>query len=196
MWLRSFSAALPGVRRAHTDDEVRAWFREVVVPGQETWVATVDGSVVAMMTLDGDDLDQLYIDPAWQGRGIGRRLVDVAKERSPSGLTLWTFQVNEPPVASTSGTVSWWRSGPTDCATRSGSRTSGTCGALRERVSEAGCRGQCGSAAVRSTSTSCPEKPSRATPRRVLAVVNAGPMTDAVRRCQAAPRTAPSSLTT
>ncbi|MGA5276374.1 GNAT family N-acetyltransferase [Streptomyces cellulosae] len=96
VWLRSFSAALPGVRRAHTDHEVRAWIREVVVPGQETWVATVDDSVVAMMVLDGDDLDQLYIDAAWQGRGIGRRLVDVAKERSPSGLTLWTFQVNEP----------------------------------------------------------------------------------------------------
>ncbi|MFC8833882.1 GNAT family N-acetyltransferase [Streptomyces griseoincarnatus] len=95
VWLRSFTAALPGVRRAHTDDEVRAWIREVVVPGQETWVAMVDASVVAMMVREGDDLDQLYIDPAWQGRGIGGRLVDVAKERSPSGLTLWTFQVNE-----------------------------------------------------------------------------------------------------
>ncbi|MEU9585497.1 GNAT family N-acetyltransferase [Streptomyces werraensis] len=95
VWLRSFTAALPDVRRAHTDDEVRAWIREVVVPGRETWVATVDDSVVAMMVREGNDLDQLYIDPAWQGRGIGGRLVDVAKERSPSGLTLWTFQVNE-----------------------------------------------------------------------------------------------------
>ncbi|MGA5143637.1 GNAT family N-acetyltransferase [Streptomyces griseoincarnatus] len=95
VWLRSFTAALPGVRRAHTDDEVRAWIHEVVVPGQETWVATVDASVVAMMVRERDDLDQLYVDPAWQGAGIGGRLVDVAKERSPSGLTLWTFQVNE-----------------------------------------------------------------------------------------------------
>ncbi|KEG44281.1 GCN5 family acetyltransferase [Streptomyces griseorubens] len=95
VWLRSFTAALPGVRRAHTDDEVRTWIREVVVPGQETWVAVADGSVVAMMVREGNDLDQLYVDPAWQGRGIGGRLVDVAKERSPSGLTLWTFQVNE-----------------------------------------------------------------------------------------------------
>ncbi len=95
VWLRSFTAALPDVRRAHTDDEVRAWIREVVVPGREAWVATVDDSVVAMMVLDGEDLDQLYIDPAWHGRGIGGRLVDLAKERSPSGLTLWTFQVNE-----------------------------------------------------------------------------------------------------
>lgn len=96
VWLRSFTAALPSVRRAHTDDQVRSWFREVVVPGLETWVARVDGSVVGMMVLDGEDLDQLYLDPAWQGRGIGARLVKVAKQRRPAGLALWTFQVNEP----------------------------------------------------------------------------------------------------
>jgi GNAT superfamily N-acetyltransferase len=95
VWLRSFTAALPSVRRAHTDAQVRAWIREMVVPAQETWVATVEGSVVAMMVLDSEDLDQLYLDPAWQGRGIGGRLVDLAKQRSPSGLTLWTFQVNK-----------------------------------------------------------------------------------------------------
>ncbi|MEU6309563.1 GNAT family N-acetyltransferase [Streptomyces sp. NPDC047014] len=96
VWLRSFAAALPGVRRAHTDDQVRSWIREVVVPGQETWVAAVEDAVVAMMVLDGEELDQLYVDPARQGRGIGGRLVDLAKRRRPSGLTLWSFQVNEP----------------------------------------------------------------------------------------------------
>ncbi|MGW0858322.1 N-acetyltransferase family protein [Streptomyces sp. NPDC002690] len=96
VWLRSFTAALPSVRRAHTDDQVRSWFREVVVPGQETWVATFEDSVVAMMVLDSEDLDQLYLDPAWQGQGIGGRLVDLAKQRRPAGLALWTFQVNEP----------------------------------------------------------------------------------------------------
>lgn len=96
VWLRSFTAALPRVRRAHADEQVRSWFREVVVPGLETWVAMVDGAVVGMMVLDGEDLDQLYLDPAWQGRGIGGRLVQLAKERCPAGLALWTFQVNEP----------------------------------------------------------------------------------------------------
>ncbi|MFF7780128.1 GNAT family N-acetyltransferase [Streptomyces tanashiensis] len=95
VWLRSFDAALPSVRRAHTDDQVRSWFREVVVPGQETWVATVEGAAVGMVVLDGEELDQLYLDPAWQGQGIGGRLVDLAKRRRPAGLALWTFQVNE-----------------------------------------------------------------------------------------------------
>ncbi|MFF3836530.1 GNAT family N-acetyltransferase [Streptomyces sp. NPDC001930] len=96
VWLRSYAAALPDVRRAHTDDEVRYWLREMVVPAQETWVATVEDTVVAMMVLDGEDLDQLYIDPPWRGRGIGDRLVELAKRRSTAGLTLWTFQVNAP----------------------------------------------------------------------------------------------------
>ncbi|MEK8143357.1 GNAT family N-acetyltransferase [Streptomyces sp. M10(2022)] len=95
VWLRSFAAALPRVRRVHTDDQVRSWFREVVVPGQETWVVTVEDSVVAMMVLEGEDLDQLYLDPTWRGQGIGSRLVDLAKQRRPSGLALWTFQINE-----------------------------------------------------------------------------------------------------
>ncbi len=96
VWLRSYRAALPGVRRAHSDDEVRGWFRDVVVPERETWVADAGGRVVGLMVLSPGDLDQLYLDPDWRGRGLGDRLVALAKERSPDGLELWTFQVNGP----------------------------------------------------------------------------------------------------
>lgn len=56
--------------------------------------------------------------------------------------------------------------------------------------------GQSGSATVRSTSTSCPAKPSCATPKSVLAEVKAGPRAEAVSRCQARPRSSLSSLRT
>ncbi|MFF7370874.1 GNAT family N-acetyltransferase [Streptomyces tricolor] len=97
VYLRSFAAALPTVVRPHTDDEVREYIRDVVVPARETWVAEAAGSgVVGLMVLHGESLSQLYLDPGWRGRGIGDRFVALAKERSPRGLTLWTFQVNKP----------------------------------------------------------------------------------------------------
>ncbi len=48
------------------------------------------------MVVNGDELSQLYLDPDWRGRGLGDRFVELAKERSPEGLELWTFQVNKP----------------------------------------------------------------------------------------------------
>ncbi|MFD7057669.1 GNAT family N-acetyltransferase [Streptomyces mirabilis] len=96
VWLRSFTAALPTVRRAHGDDEVRSWFSYVVVPQCETWVAVAEGSVIGLLVLDGEELEQLYLDPSWRGRGVGDRFMDLAKQQRPDGLGLWTFQVNGP----------------------------------------------------------------------------------------------------
>lgn len=96
VWLRSFAAALPTVRRAHGDDEVRSWFAQVIVPQRESWVAVAGGSVVGLLVLDGAELEQLYLEPSWRGRGLGDRFADLAKRRRPGGLDLWTFQVNAP----------------------------------------------------------------------------------------------------
>ncbi len=93
-YLDSFRAtyAFPLV---HTDAEVRAWIREVVVATEETWVA-VDGSgrIVGFMALTDDQLDQLYLAPGSTGRGIGGRLLSLAMERRPAGFELYTFQEN------------------------------------------------------------------------------------------------------
>jgi len=98
VWLRSFSAALPTIVRPRTDDDVRDYFREVVVPLRETWVADAGagGGIVGVMVLRDDELSQLYLHPDWRGRGLGDRFVALAKERSPGGLGLWAFQINEP----------------------------------------------------------------------------------------------------
>jgi GNAT superfamily N-acetyltransferase len=39
-------------------------------------------------------VEQLYVAPDWIGRGVGGRLLDLAKERRPDGLDLYCFQVN------------------------------------------------------------------------------------------------------
>lgn len=96
--LRSRAAVLPTVAWPRSDDEVRDYFRDVVVPHRETWVAeaSAEGGIVGVMVLAGDKVAQLYLLPDWRGRGIGDLFVALAKERSPGGLTLWTFQVNKP----------------------------------------------------------------------------------------------------
>jgi uncharacterized protein (DUF924 family) len=45
----------------HTEDEVRARFREVVLLECEVWVADDDG-VIALLVLKDDWFDQLYVD--------------------------------------------------------------------------------------------------------------------------------------
>ena len=80
---------------AHTDDEVRGWVRDKLVETEETWVAVDGARVVGMMVVGPGQLEQLYVAPDRLGDGIGRQLVDTAKDRSPDGLSLWTFQVND-----------------------------------------------------------------------------------------------------
>lgn len=95
VYLRSFNAAMPSVRQAHSDEEVRGWVRDVLVPAG-VLVAEVDTRVVGLIALSDDWIEQLYVDPAWQRCGIGTQLLSLAKHRRPSGLQLWTFQVNRP----------------------------------------------------------------------------------------------------
>ena len=95
VWLGSRHASFPAIPLpVHSDDEVREWFATVVLPTREVWVAAVDDEVVALLVLEGDWVDQLYVDPDWTGRGLGTRLLEVAKAERPAGLDLWAFQSN------------------------------------------------------------------------------------------------------
>src|SRR5215208_1056475 len=95
LWLRSRYASVPAIPPpVHSDDEVREHFASVVLPRRELWVIEIDGSLVAFLVLDNGWLAHLYVAPEWTGRGLGSRLVNLAKELHPNGLDLWTFQSN------------------------------------------------------------------------------------------------------
>ena len=95
VWLRSRRAAVPSIPPpVHSDDEVRAWFATIVVPTRETWVIEDEVGVVALLVMEGDWVDQLYVDPVYFGRRLGSQLLGLAKEHHPGGLDLWTFQAN------------------------------------------------------------------------------------------------------
>lgn len=86
--------AMPWLPVLHSDDETRGWVAEIVLPNQDVWVAEVDGEVVGYVSINGAELNDLYIRPGYQGRGIGTALLEQAKGRSPDELSLWAFQRN------------------------------------------------------------------------------------------------------
>ena len=96
VYLSSRHAAVPAIPAlVHDDDDVRRWIAETVFPDQELWVAEDDASgVVGLMVLSGNWVDQLYVAPAWTGRGIGSELLSTARSLRPDGLQLWAFQSN------------------------------------------------------------------------------------------------------
>jgi len=95
LWCRSRAASVPSIPPAvHTDEEVHQWFAEVVLPTCEVWVADTQGEAKALMVLDHEWIDQLYVDPASTQGGIGGALLDHAMRERPTGLKLWTFQSN------------------------------------------------------------------------------------------------------
>lgn len=96
VWLTSWRATFD-FPLGHPDDDVRRWLVTELVPNHETWVAADPderGRVVALMALSDTKVEQLYVAPGWIGRGLGRRLLDLAKSRRPGGLDLYCFQVN------------------------------------------------------------------------------------------------------
>jgi GNAT superfamily N-acetyltransferase len=78
----------------HLADDVRAWFAEVVMATREVWLIEEEGLPVALLVLDGDWVDQLYVDPGYTGRSFGTQMLELAKQLRPDGLDLWTFQSN------------------------------------------------------------------------------------------------------
>lgn len=83
VWIRSYAAALPTVRRAHTDDEVREWFASVVVPRHEAWVAVDGWRVVGLLVLVEAEIEQLYLAPEWRGSANEEHEPDIRYKWDP-----------------------------------------------------------------------------------------------------------------
>jgi GNAT superfamily N-acetyltransferase len=89
----AFDDRLPWLTGLHTPEEDRWYYRERVFASCEVWGAVDDGAIAGFIAYRQDWIDQFYILPASQGRGLGSALLNVAKEASPR-LQLWTFQCN------------------------------------------------------------------------------------------------------
>jgi ribosomal protein S18 acetylase RimI-like enzyme len=96
IWRISRERSLPDFQRekGHFFYEDRDYFRDHILKNNQVWVVEAAQQPVAFMAMHEDFIDQLYIDPGYQRRGIGQALLNFARERSPDHVWLYTLQIN------------------------------------------------------------------------------------------------------
>jgi GNAT superfamily N-acetyltransferase len=77
----------------HTPQEDLFFIRDIVLPVQQVTVAEAGGQMAGFIAVKGEWVEQLYLDPAWTGRGIGSRLLAAATD-GLSVVKLHCFQAN------------------------------------------------------------------------------------------------------
>lgn len=88
-----FSETYPDFPEVHTDKDDLEHFTSVL-ENEDVRVARSGGKIIGYIAFSPGQLNKLYIDPEFQGHGLGEKLVDLAKDENDH-LLLWTFQVNE-----------------------------------------------------------------------------------------------------
>lgn len=108
---RSAAVAVGAMPAAvHPASDMLRHVREDLLARREVWVAEAAvtsptdagppvaeaAEVVAVMALDAEWLDDLYVAPGHAGQGVGSALLQLAKALRPTGFDLWVFEVNAP----------------------------------------------------------------------------------------------------
>lgn len=89
----AFDRALPHLAGLHTPDEDRRFYEQRMFPTCHVWGRFDDAALVGIIAFRENWVDQLYVLPDAQRRGVGTSLLRVAQV-SFARLDLWTFQCN------------------------------------------------------------------------------------------------------
>jgi ribosomal protein S18 acetylase RimI-like enzyme len=84
----------PHKAKDHFFYEDQAYFRDHILKENKVWVLELEGRVVAFMAMRDSFIDQLYVHPDYQQRGVGKAFLDYARQLSPEHIWLYTLQSN------------------------------------------------------------------------------------------------------
>ncbi|MET4384928.1 GNAT superfamily N-acetyltransferase [Bradyrhizobium sp. F1.4.3] len=89
----AFDQEMPWLIGLHTPDQDRWFYRERLFATCRVWGRFDDNVLSGIIAFRDGWVEQLYVLPTAQGRGVGSELLDVAKHACDR-LELWTFQRN------------------------------------------------------------------------------------------------------
>lgn len=93
MWRESKEKAI-GQGEMHSFEDHVFFLNNILSKDNEIYIAIDNNKVVGMIAFNEHEINQLYIHTEYQGRELGKRLLDMAKINSNGRLTLYTFEVN------------------------------------------------------------------------------------------------------
>jgi GNAT superfamily N-acetyltransferase len=96
LWRVAREKSIPEFQQAkgHFFYEDQDYLRNKILERNQVWVVQAAERSVAFMAMENDFIDQLYVHPDHWRQGIGKMLLDFAKESFPEHLWLYTLQVN------------------------------------------------------------------------------------------------------
>ena len=96
LWRVAREKSLPEFQRAkgHFFYEDRDYFRDHILKQNRVVVVEGEGRVIAFLAMRDAFIDHLYVDPEFQNRGVGKAMLDHARQLSPEHLWLYTLQIN------------------------------------------------------------------------------------------------------
>lgn len=93
MWRQSKEKAI-GQKEIHSFEDHVFFLNNILNEDNKIYIAIDNTKVVGMIAFNESEINQLYIHIDYQGKGLGRRFLELAKSNSKGRLTLFTFEVN------------------------------------------------------------------------------------------------------
>lgn len=96
LWWKSWRSTGLTVAQGATEKALRRRIDDEIQSGWDVTLALLNGQLAGLLALKlrSATLDQLFIAPDLQGRGIGQKLLHVAKQKMPAGFSLRTAVEN------------------------------------------------------------------------------------------------------
>ncbi len=95
MWRESKQKAL-GIPELHSFDDHLLFLQETLVKTNSVYLAIERDRklLVGLLATDGEFINQLYVHVDFQRKGVGSKLLHIAKEKSDGHVRLYTFERN------------------------------------------------------------------------------------------------------